>query len=237
MAKHGKKYRAASEKVDPLKQYSPPEGVKLVKETAFAKFDESVELHIRTGLDPKHADQQVRGSAVLPAGTGRTQRVVAFAQGDKAREAETAGADVVGGEELVQRIQGGWTDFDVAVATPDMMGLVGRLGRVLGPRGLMPNPRSGTVTPDIGRAIREIKGGRVEFRVDRTGVIHAPIGKVSFEEEKILQNLGALVDAVVRAKPSGAKGTYLRTFNITATMGPAVELDNAGTLALASSEA
>src|SRR5438874_1952420 len=236
MPRRGKKYRAASEKVDPLKQYAPDEGVKLVKETAFAKFDESVELHIRTGLDPKHADQQVRGSAVLPAGTGRTQRVLVFAQGDKAREAEAAGADIVGAEELVTRIQGGWTDFDVAVATPDMMGLVGRLGRVLGPRGLMPNPRSGTVTPDIGRAIREIKGGRVEFRVDRTGVIHAPIGKVSFEEEKILQNLGALVDAVVRAKPTGAKGTYLRTFNITSPMGPAVELDNAGTLALASSE-
>jgi large subunit ribosomal protein L1 len=237
MAKHGKKYRSAAEKVDPLKQYPPTEGVGLVKQTAFAKFDESVELHIHTGLDPKHADQQVRGSAVLPAGTGRTQRVVAFADGDKAREAEAAGADVVGGDDLVQRIQGGWLDFDVAVATPDMMGLVGRLGRVLGPRGLMPNPRSGTVTADIGRAIREIKGGRVEFRVDRTGVIHAPIGKVSFDEDKILQNLSALVDAVVRAKPSGAKGTYLKTFNIASTMGPSVELDNALTLALASSEA
>jgi large subunit ribosomal protein L1 len=237
MAKRGKNYRAAAAKVDSLKQYTPDDGVKLVKETAFTKFDSSVELHIRTGLDPKHADQQVRGSAVLPAGTGRTQRVVAFAQGDKAREAEAAGADVVGAEELVTRIQGGWTDFDVAVATPDMMGMVGRLGRVLGPRGLMPNPRSGTVTPDIGRAIREIKGGRVEFRVDRTGVIHAPVGKVSFDEEKILQNIGALVDAVVRAKPSGAKGTYLKTFNIASTMGPSIELDNALTLALASSEA
>jgi len=236
MPKRGEKYREASEKVDPLRQYSPPDGVQLVKETSTTKFDSSVELHIRTGLDPKHADQQVRGSAVLPAGTGRTQRVVAFAQGDKAREAEAAGADIVGGEELVNRIQGGWTDFDVAVATPDMMGMVGRLGRVLGPRGLMPNPRSGTVTPDIGRAIREIKGGRVEFRVDRTGVIHAPIGKVSFDEEKILQNLSALVDAVVRAKPTGAKGTYLKTFNIASTMGPSIELDNAATLALASSE-
>jgi large subunit ribosomal protein L1 len=237
MAKHGKKYRAAADRVDPLKQYTPDDGVKLVKETSITKFDASVELHIRTGLDPKHADQQVRGSAVLPAGTGRTQRVVAFAQGDKAREAEAAGADVVGGEELVARIQGGWTDFDVAVATQDMMGMVGRLGRVLGPRGLMPNPRTGTVTQDIGRTIREIKGGRVEFRVDRTGVIHAPIGKVSFEDEKILQNLSALVDAVVRAKPSGAKGTYLRTFNLASTMGPSIELDNALTLALASSEA
>src|SRR5579884_2646795 len=196
MPQHGKKFRAALEKIDPLKQYEPTDGVKLLKDTAFAKFDESVELHIRTGLDPRHADQVVRGSAVLPAGTGRTQRVVAFAQGDKAREAEAAGADVVGADDLVQRIQGGWTDFDVAVATPDMMGAVGRLGRILGPRGLMPNPRSGTVTPDIGRAIREIKGGRVEFRVDRTGVIHVPIGKASFSEEQVLQNLGALVDAV-----------------------------------------
>jgi len=236
MAKHGKKHRAAAAKVDPLKQYEPAEGVKLVKDVAFAKFDETVELHIRTGLDPRHADQIVRGSAVLPAGTGRTQRVVAFAQGDKAREAEAAGADIVGTDDLVQRIQGGWTDFDVAVATPDMMGAVGRLGKILGPRGLMPNPRSGTVTVDIGRAIREIKGGRVEFRVDKTGVIHVPIGKVSFDEDKILQNLGALVDAVVRAKPTGAKGQYIRTLNIASTLGPGVSLDQQTTLALASSE-
>src|ERR1700716_3205691 len=236
MAKHGKKYRAAAEKVDPLKQYAPEEGVKLVKETAFAKFDESVELHIRTGLDPKHADQVVRGSAGLPAGTGRTPRVVGFAQGGKARAAEAAGADIVGADELVQRIQAGWTDFDVAVATPDMMGAVGRLGKVLGPRGLMPNPRSGPVTPDIGRAIKEIKGGRVEFRVDKTGVIHVPIGKVSFAEEQILQNLSALVDAVVRAKPTGSKGVSLRTFHVSKTMGPGIELDQPATLALASSE-
>src|SRR5436189_931011 len=236
MGKRGKKYRAAAEKVDPLRQYQPPEGVQLVKETSTTRFDSSVELHIRTGLDPKHADQQVRGSAVLPAGTGRTQRVLAFAQGDKAREAEAAGADIVGAEELVTRIQGGWTDFDVAVATPDMMGMVGRLGRVLGPRGLMPNPRSGSVTPDIGRAIREIKGGRVEFRLDKTGVIHVPIGKVSFSEDKILQNLGTLVDAVVRAKPSGAKGQYIRSVNMASTMGPGVSLDLQPTLALASSE-
>jgi large subunit ribosomal protein L1 len=173
---------------------------------------------------------------VLPAGTGRTVRVVAFATGDKAREAEAAGAEVVGADDLVQRIQGGWTDFDVAVATPDLMGLVGRLGKVLGPRGLMPNPRSGTVTPDVGRAIREIKGGRVEFRVDRTGVIHAPVGKVSFSEEQILQNLSALVDAVVRAKPSGAKGQYIRTVNLASTMGPGIGLDLQPTLALAGSE-
>src|SRR5919204_1721651 len=237
MPRRGKNYRAAFEKIDPLKLYAPEEGIRLVKEAAFAKFDESVELHIRTGLDPKHADQQVRGSAVLPAGTGRLVRVVAFAQGDKAREAEAAGADVVGAEDLVQRVQGGWTDFDVAVATPEMMGMVGRLGKILGPRGLMPNPRSGTVTPDIGRAIREIKGGRVEFRVDKTGVIHVPIGKVSFEDDKLLQNLGTLVDAVVRAKPSGAKGQYIRTLNIASTMGPGVSLDQQTTLALASSEA
>jgi large subunit ribosomal protein L1 len=237
MPKRGKKYRTAAEKVDPLKQYLPPDAVKLVKETAYAKFDESVELHIRTGLDPRHADQLVRGSAVLPAGTGRTQRVVAFAEGDKAREAEAAGADFVGSDDLIARVQGGWTDFDVAVATPDLMGKIGRVARILGPRGLMPNPRSGTVTPDIGRAIREVKGGRVEFRLDKTGVIHVPIGKVSFEDDRILQNLSALVDAVVRAKPSGAKGQFIRTLNLASTMGPGVSLDLQPTLALASSEA
>src|SRR3979411_685833 len=236
MSKHGKKYREAAKKVDPLKQYPPADGVKLVKDTAYAKFDESIELHIRTGVDPRHADQVVRGSAVLPAGTGRPPRGIAFAHGRKARDGEAVGADIVGADDLVQRIQAGWTDFDVAVATPDMMGAVGRLGKVLGPRGLMPNPRSGTVTPDIGRAIKEIKGGRVEFRLDKTGVIHVPIGKVSFAEEQILQNLSALVDAVVRAKPTGSKGQYLRTFHVTSTMGPGIELDQQGTLALASSE-
>src|SRR5919199_101112 len=225
MAKHGKKYRTAAEKIDPLKPYAPQEAVKLVKDLAFAKFDESVELHIRTGVDPRHADQQVRGSAVLPAGTGRTVRVVAFATGDKAREAEAAGAEVVGADDLVQRIQGGWTDFDVAVATPDMMGLVGRLGKVLGPRGLMPNPRSGTVTPDVGRAIREIKGGRVEFRTDKSGVLHGPIGKLSFEPDKLAENLGAFVDAINRAKPAGAKGQYLRSITVTSTMGPGLKLE------------
>ncbi len=236
MPKHGKKYRAAAEKIDETKLYAPDEAARLLKESAYAKFDETVELHIRTGLDPRHADQLVRGSAALPAGTGKTIRVAAFAQGDKARDAEAAGADFVGAEDLVQRIQGGWTDFDVAVATPDMMGLVGRLGKVLGPRGLMPNPRSGTVTPDIDRAIREIKGGRVEFRLDKTGVIHVGIGKVSFAEEQILQNLGALVDAVVRAKPSGAKGQYIRSMTITSTMGPGISLDLQPTLAMAGAE-
>ncbi len=236
MAKHGKKFRSAAQLFDETRLYAPADALKLVREAAFAKFDETVEVHIRTGVDPRHADQVVRGSASLPAGTGRTRRVVAFAQGDKAREAEEAGAEVVGADDLVQRIQGGWTDFDVAVATPDLMGMVGRLGKVLGPRGLMPNPKSGTVTPDIGRAIREIKGGRVEFRVDKTGVIHVPIGKVSFGEAKLMQNLSALVDAVVRAKPSGAKGQYIRTVTLASTMGPGVRLEIQPTLALAGSE-
>src|SRR3712207_4161965 len=207
----GKKYAEAAKKVDRERLYEPREAVALVKELATAKFDETVEVHIRTGVDPRHADQVVRGSAALPAGTGKTRRVVAFATGDKAREAEEAGADVAGGEELVARFQGGWLDFDVAVATPDMMGMVGRLGRVLGPRGLMPNPRTGTVTPDVGRVIREVKGGRIDFRVDKTAVVHMPIGRVSFDEEKILQNLTAAVDAVVRAKPTAAKGVYIRS--------------------------
>src|SRR5918912_402322 len=237
MPERGKHYVDAAKKVDRFKLYNPREAVALLRDLNFVKFDPTVEVHIRTGVDPRHADQMVRGSVVLPAGTGKKVRVLAFAQGEKAREAEEAGADYVGGEDLAKKIQEGWTDFDVAVATPDMMGMVGRLGRVLGPRGLMPNPRSGTVTPDIGRAIREIKGGRVEFRVDRTGVIHVPVGKVSFEEEKLLQNLSALVDAVVRAKPSGAKGQYIRTVNLASTMGPGVGLDLQPTLALASSEA
>jgi large subunit ribosomal protein L1 len=236
MPKHGKKYRSAAEKVDRTAVYAPQDGVQMVRDLAFAKFDESIEVHIRTGVDPRHADQVVRGSAALPAGTGRAVRVVAFAQGDKAREAEEAGAEVVGADDLVQRIQGGWTDFDVAVATPDLMGMVGRLGKILGPRGLMPNPKSGTVTLDVGRAIREIKGGRVEFRVDRTGVIHVPIGKVSFTQENVLRNMGALVDAVVRAKPSGAKGQYIRSITLASTMGPGLKLDLQPTLALATSE-
>jgi large subunit ribosomal protein L1 len=229
----GKKYEDALKKLDRTRLYEPREAVALLKELSFAKFDETVELHIRTGVDPRHADQVVRGSATLPAGRGKTVRVAAFAQGDKLREAEEAGADVAGGEELVQRIQGGWLDFDVAVATPDMMGLVGRLGRVLGPRGLMPNPRTGTVTPDIGRVIREVKGGRVDFRVDKTAVIHLPIGRISFDETQILQNLGAALDAVVRAKPSAVKGVYLRSITLTTTMGPGIKLEVQPALALA----
>jgi large subunit ribosomal protein L1 len=199
---------------------------------SITKFDGTVELHMRLGVDPRHADQVVRGVVVLPHGTGNQPRIVAFAQGDKIREAEAAGADVVGGDDVAKRITDGWTDFDVAVATPDMMGTVGRLGRVLGPRGLMPNPKTGTVTPDIGRAIEEIRKGRVEFRVDRTGIIHVPIGKVSFDEKQLLDNLSAMVDAIVRARPSGARGTYVRTVSIAPTMGPGVHLEPAAATAL-----
>jgi large subunit ribosomal protein L1 len=229
----GKKHAAAFEKIDRLKLYEPKEAIELLKSLTFTKFDETVELHIRTGVDPRHADQVIRSSVTLPAGTGKTRRVVAFAQGDKVREAEEAGADAAGGEELVQRIQAGWLDFDVAVATPDMMGLVGRLGRVLGPRGLMPNPRTGTVTPEVGRVIREVKGGRIDFRVDKTAVVHMPIGRVSFDADKLMENLGAAIDAVVRAKPSAAKGQYIRSVTVTTTMGPGIKLDLPLTLALA----
>src|ERR1051326_5016027 len=233
MPKRGKKYRAAADKLDALKQYPPADGVKLVKEASYAKFDASVELHIRTGLDPRHADQIVRGSAVLPAGTGRTQRVVAVAQGDKAREAEAAGADIVGADDLVQRIQGGWTDFDVAVATPDMMGAVGRLGKVLGPRGLMPNPKSGTVTFDLTKAVRDSKGGRNEFRVDKTGVVHTVVGKSSFTEQALLQNLATLMDALNRARPAGLKANYIESVYLTSTQGPSVKVDLGAATALA----
>src|SRR5207253_8530590 len=215
------------------REYPPTEAAKLIKETSQAKFDTTVELHLRMGVDPKHADQMVRGAAVLPNGTGKKVRVIAFAQGDKAREAQAAGADAVGADDLAKRIEGGWLDFDVAVATPDMMGVVGRLGRVLGPRGLMPNPRTGTVAMEIGRVIREVRAGRVEFRVDKTGVIHGPVGKLSFNDEQILENLGAFVDAIVRAKPSSMKGLYLRSITIAGTMSPGIKLDLAPTQALA----
>jgi large subunit ribosomal protein L1 len=224
-SKHGKKYTEAAKLVDHERQYSPDEAMELVKRVSISKFDGAVELHMRLGVDPRHADQVVRGTVVLPNGTGRQQRVVAFAQGEKMREAEEAGADVVGGEDVAKRIQDGWVDFDVAVATPDMMNVVGRLGRVLGPRGLMPNPRTGTVTMDIGRAIEEIRKGRVEFRVDRSGIIHVPIGKVSFEPQQLLENLSAMVAAVIQAKPTGARGTYVRTLAVAPTMGPGVRLD------------
>lgn len=222
---HGKKYRNASAQVEAARLYAPAEAIDTLKKVNYTKFDGTVEVHMRLGVDPRHADQIVRGTAVLPHGTGRVVRVLVFAQGDKVREAEEAGADVVGGQELVARIEGGWLDFDVAVATPDLMGAVGRLGRVLGPRGLMPNPKSGTVTLDVARAVRDIKAGRVEFRVDRTSLLHVPIGKVSFSDSQLSDNFATLVEAVVSAKPSGAKGTYIRTMYLASTMSPSVRVD------------
>jgi large subunit ribosomal protein L1 len=231
-AKHGKRYDELAKKVERGREYSPEEGVKLVRETSQAKFDTTVEVHLRMGVDPKQADQMVRGSAVLPNGTGKTVRVIVFAQGDRARDAQAAGADAVGAEDLAKRIEGGWLDFDVAIATPDMMGQVGRLGRVLGPRGLMPNPKSGTVTMDVAKAVRDSKGGRVEFRVDKTGVVHTVVGKSSFSEQALLANLATVVDAVNRARPTGVKGDYVRTVFLTSTHGPSVKLDRTATMAL-----
>ncbi len=231
-AHRGKKYREVAKLVDNERQYLPDEGVELVKRVSISKFDGTVELHIRLGIDPRHADQVVRGVVVLPHGTGKQPRIVAFAQGEKVREAEEAGADVVGGDDLAKRIQDGWVDFDVAVATPDMMSVVGRLGRVLGPRGLMPNPRTGTVTQEIGHAIDEIRKGRVEFRADRTGIVHVPIGRVSFEPRQLVDNLSAMMDAIVRAKPTGARGTYVHSVSISPTMGPGVRLDTSVTVSL-----
>jgi large subunit ribosomal protein L1 len=224
MPKHGKKFREAQSRVPQDSSYAPAEAVSLVKELSFAKFDETVEAAVRLGVDPRHADQIVRGAVVLPHGTGKTARVLVIAQGDKAREAEEAGADFVG-TEYVQRIKDGWLDFDVVVASPDMMGQVGQLGRILGPRGLMPTPKAGTVTVDVSRAVREIKAGKIEFRVDRTGNVHVPIGKVSFEPAKLEENLNAFMDTVIRAKPGAAKGTYVRALTVSSTMGPGVPVD------------
>src|ERR671917_2193569 len=225
MRKHGKKYRAAEEKVEAGRKYTLEEGVAKVKEITFAKFDETVELTMWLGVDPRKADQLVRGTVVLPHGIGKSVRVLVITQGDKLREAEEAGADFVGGEDVVERIKGGWLDFDAVVATPDMMRFVGQLGKILGPRGLMPNPKTGTVTPDVTTAVREAKAGKVEYRVDKTGVIHVPVGKVSFEPERIRENTQVLIDAVVRAKPSTAKGKYVKKVNLAPTMGPGVLLD------------
>ncbi len=223
--KPGKKFQAAAAQVE-QRPYSLEEAVPLVQKIKFTKFDETVEVHMRLGVDPKHADQMVRGTIVLPNGLGRSKKVLVIASGDKLREAEAAGADYVGGEDMVQKIQTeNWTDFDAVIATPDMMRLVGRLGKVLGPRGLMPNPKTGTVTQDVTTAINEIKAGKVEFRVDKTGVIHAPVGKVSFETGKLLENANTLIQAVVRAKPSAAKGKYVKTTTLCSTMGPGVSLD------------
>jgi large subunit ribosomal protein L1 len=223
----GKKYAEAVKLIDLDKQYGVAEAVELVKQTAKAKFDETVEAHVRLGVDPRHADQQVRGTVVLPFGTGKTVRVAVFAKGDKAKEAEESGADFVGAEDLAEKIQGGWTDFDVAVATPDMMGFVGKLGRILGPRGLMPNPKTGTVTMEVAKAIKEIKAGKVEYRVDKAGIIHVPIGKASFDAEKLAGNFRTLMGAIVKAKPSAAKGTYLKRIALAATMGPGVKVSPA----------
>lgn len=231
--KHGKRGTALAERIERGREYAPEEGVKLVKETAKAKFDETVELHLRMGVDPRHADQMVRGAAVLPHGTGKSVRVIAFAQGDRAREAQAAGANEVGADDLAKKIEGGWLDFDVAVATPDLMGAVGRLGKILGPRGLMPNPKSGTVTFDVAKAVRDAKAGRVEFRVDKTGVVHTIVGKASFPERALLENLAMVMDAVSRARPAGVKGQYIRSVYITSTHGPSVKLDLGLALALA----
>jgi large subunit ribosomal protein L1 len=224
MRKSGKKFAAARQLV-PERPHTIEDAIPLMQKVKFAKFDETVEIALRLGVDPKHADQMVRGTVVLPHGLGRTKRVLAIAGGDKQKDALDAGADFVGGEELVDKIQGGWMDFDAVVATPDMMRAVGKLGKVLGPRGLMPNPKTGTVTPDIARAVREIKAGKVEFRVDKTGIVHAPIGKASFPTQNLVENAHALVDSVVRAKPSAAKGKYLKSVTLSSTMGPGIVID------------
>lgn len=225
MPRHGKQFRAEAQKVDRLKLYSLEEAMQLVSQTGYAKFDESVDVAVRLGVNPRHADQMVRGACVLPHGTGKTVRVVVFAKGDKVREAEEAGADRVGGDDLVEDIRKGWLDFDKAVATPDMMGSVGKIGRVLGPRGLMPNPKVGTVTFDVGQAVREAKAGKIEFRVDKAGIVHAPVGKRSFEAGKLQENVSALIEVLLRLKPSTAKGQYVRGIAVSTTMGPGIKLD------------
>lgn len=225
MPKHGKKYNEAAKQIDRAKLYDPSEALELVKKASAAKFDETVEVSVRLGVDPRHADQQVRGAVSLPAGTGKAVRVLVFAKGDKAKEAEVAGADIVGAEEIITKIQEGWLGFDVAVATPDMMGMVGKLGRVLGPRGLMPNPKTGTVTFDVTNAIKEIKAGKVEYRTDKAGIIAAPIGKISFEQNNLAINFKAFMDALVRAKPAAAKGVYMKSITISSTMGPGIRVN------------
>ena len=223
--KHGKKYNEAAKQIDRSVAYDPTEAVALAKKTAVAKFDETIEVHIRTGCDGRHAEQQIRGAVVLPNGTGKPGKVLVFAKGDKINEAEAAGADYVGGEELIPKIQNdGWLDFDVVVATPDMMGVVGRLGKVLGPKGLMPNPKAGTVTMDVTKAINDIKAGKIEYRLDKSNIIHVPIGKASFTEEKLQENFNALMEAIVKAKPSALKGQYLKSITLTSTMGPGVKV-------------
>jgi large subunit ribosomal protein L1 len=233
----GKKYQEAASQVDREKTYPPDDAIALAKKTAPARFDETVELHMRTGLDPRHADQQIRGTALLPHGLGKQVRVLVFAEGEGARTAEQAGADHVGSDDLIKRIEEGWTDFDVALASRELMSKVSRLGRVLGPRGLMPNPRTGTVVDpdDLAKAVQDARQGRVEFRLDRTALIHVPIGKVSFDEDKLLENMATVVDAIVKAKPSGSKGQYIRAVSLATTMGPGIRLELAPTLAMTTS--
>lgn len=230
--KHGKKYQEVAKLVDRNRFYTPREAIELVKKTGTAKFDETVEVSMKLGVDPRHADQQVRGTVVLPAGTGRNVRVAVFAKGEHAQAAREAGADIVGAEDLVERVQNGQLDFDVAVATPDMMSMVGRLGRILGPRGLMPNPKAGTVTFDVGRAVRELKAGKIEFRVTKEAGIHVPIGKLSFSEEDLYRNFRTLMDAVIKARPAAAKGQYLRKVALAATMGPGIRVDTGAIMAM-----
>ena len=236
MAKHGKKYAEATKLIDRTKAYSPQEAIELAKKAAYTQFDETVELHLRMGVDPRDAEQQVRGVALLPHGLGKEVRVLVFAQGEAVRIAEAAGADSVGGDEFIKKIEGGWLDFDTAIATPDMMGKVGRLGKILGRRGLMPNPKSGTVVAanDLSRAIGEARQGRVEFRLDRSAIIHVPLGKVSFEDDKLMGNLTAVMEAVMKAKPAGAKGQYVKTASLATTMGPGIRLDLKPVLSLTS---
>ena len=224
--KHGKKYVDSAKLIDTLNAYDPEEAVTLAIQTSKAKFDETIELHAKLGVDPRHADQQVRGSVVLPNGTGRTVRVLVVTKGDKIKAAQDAGADFVGGEEMIEKIKTeNWFGFDVMIATPDMMGVIGRIGRILGPKGLMPNPKSGTVTPDVAKAVQDTKAGKVEYRVDKTSIVHCPIGKASFGAEKLQENLQVLMDAINKAKPSAAKGTYIKSLYLTATMGPAIKVN------------
>ncbi|MCD8326726.1 MAG: 50S ribosomal protein L1 [Lachnospiraceae bacterium] len=226
--KHGKKYAEAAKQIDRTAAYEPAEAIALVKKTAPAKFDETVEIHLRTGCDGRHAEQQVRGAVVLPNGTGKSIRVLVFAKGDKLAEAQAAGADFVGGDELIPKIQHeGWLDFDKVVATPDMMGVVGRLGKILGPKGLMPNPKAGTVTMNVTQAVKELKAGKIEYRLDKTNIIHCPIGKVSFSEEALMENYNVLMDAITKARPSALKGQYLKSVTLSSTMGPGVKINTA----------
>jgi large subunit ribosomal protein L1 len=232
MAKRSKNIQSARSKVDRNNRYGLEEAIRLVKESSFTKFDESVDLAVRLGVNPRHADQMVRGSVVLPGGIGRSVKVLVFAQGEKAKEAEEAGADYVGADEYLKKIQEGWLEFDRAVATPDLMGQVGRVGKILGPRGLMPNPKAGSVTFDVGRAVKELKSGKVEFRVDKVGIVHAPIGRVSFEENALLDNAMAIFESLLKLKPASAKGAYFRSISISSTMGPGLRIDPAGVMSM-----